>query len=247
MILEVPCGNIESVKSAVESRADRIELCSALSLGGLTPTIGMLKAIAEYAIDKFVMIRPREGDFIFSKEEFQSMLKDIAFFRSAGANGIVSGILLKNGEIDVGRCRELIDAARPLPFTFHRAFDLTPDAFRSLDALMELKADRLLTSGQAADAFSGRELISKLVLRSENKIKIIAGAGITPDNVSAIYEYTGVKEIHLSGRIKKKNEENDCHPTVSMGTPRSDENGYDVTDASIIRKVRAILDNNFAR
>lgn len=242
MILEVPCGNIESIKSALIGGADRIELCSALSLGGLTPTLGMLEASAEYKIEKFIMIRPREGDFVFSDKEFKSMLRDIEVFRKAGAHGIVSGILFKNGEIDSIRCSELIAASRPLPFTFHRAFDLTSDPLRSLDLLLDLKVDRLLTSGQASDAYTGRDLISKLVLHANNKIKIMAGAGINLSNVASICETTGIKEIHLSGRVKKKSQMPIHHSSVAMGNEDPDESFYEVTDSWIIKTIRDLID-----
>ncbi len=242
MILEVPCGNIESVETALLGGADRIELCSALSLGGLTPTLGMFEAAAEYKIEKFIMIRPREGDFVFSDKEFKCMLRDIEYFRKAGAHGIVSGILLKNGEIDSIRCGELIAASRPLPFTFHRAFDLTADPFRSLNVLLELKVDRLLTSGQATDAYSGRELISKLVQRAGNRMKIMAGAGVNLANVSSICETTGVSEIHLSGRVKKKSQMLIHNSSVVMGNEKLDESFYEVTDSLIIKKIRDLMD-----
>ena len=238
MIIEIPCGNIESVVAASNGGADRIELCSALSLGGLTPTIGMLEEIAGIPIIKFVMIRPREGDFIYSTEEFRVMLRDIELFKRAGAEGIVSGVLMKNGEIDSERTQTLLEAARPLPFTFHRAFDLTPDPFRSLNALIEMKVDRLLTSGQATDAFSGRELIARLVLHSENKLIIVAGAGINRENIKSICE-TGVSEIHLSCRRKKISETILYHAGVRMGNS-SNENFYDVADADIIRSIREL-------
>jgi copper homeostasis protein len=242
MILEVPCGNIESVESALIGGADRIELCSALPLGGLTPTLGMFEAVAEYKIPKFIMIRPREGDFVFSEKEFKSMLRDIEYFRKAGAHGIVSGILLENGEIDRERCHELIAASHPLPFTFHRAFDLTPDPFRSLNILLDLKVDRLLTSGQASDAYSGRELISKLVRHAGNKIVIMAGAGVNPANVVSICEATGVSEIHLSGRMRKKSQMLIHKTSVAMGNDKFDESFYEVTDSLIIKRIRDLID-----
>ena len=242
MILEVPCGNIESVESALFGGADRIELCSALPLGGLTPTLGMFEALTEYKIPKFIMIRPREGDFVFSEREFNCMLNDIEVFRRAGAHGIVSGILLENGEIDRERSKELIIAAHPLPFTFHRAFDLTPDPFRSLDFLLELKVDRLLTSGQAPDANSGRDLISKLVRLAANKIVIMAGAGVNSANVLSICEATGVSEIHLSGRVRKKSQMLIHNSSVAMGNDKHDESFYEVTDSLIIKKIRDLID-----
>jgi copper homeostasis protein len=234
IIIEVPCGNIESVIAAKKGGADRIELCSALPLGGLTPTPGMLEEILEVSIIKFVMIRPREGNFVYSPAEFRSMLSDIELMKKAGAQGIVSGVLLKNNKIDLERTRELKDASRPMPFTFHRAFDLTPDPFRSLDELIEIKANRLLTSGQAIDAFSGKELIRKLVKQADDRLEIIAGAGINSENVLSIIE-SGIKEIHLSGKMKKEKMESN---RIRMGY--IDESLY-VTDEERIKMVRSKL------
>ncbi len=239
MLIEVPCGNIESVYAAEKGGADRIELCSSLSVGGLTPSVGMFEESQNVALPKFVMIRPREGDFIYSSEEFRIMIRDVEFFKRAGAEGIVTGILMKNGEIDSQRTSELIQAAHPLPLTFHRAFDLTPDPFRSLELLIKLKTGRILTSGQASDAYKGRELISKLVNLSGDEIIILPGAGINAGNVSEICK-TGVKEIHLSGKTPKRSEMIPKSVKVKMGK-EDDESSYDVTDPAIIKKVREIV------
>lgn len=241
MILEVPCGNIESVHAAKIGGADRIELCSALQLGGLTPSLAMLELVTEIGIEIVGMIRPREGDFNYSKEEFKLMLREIELLKKAGAHGIVSGILTPKFEIDMVRAKELIEASHPLPFTFHRAFDLTNDAFKSFDDLLKLKVDRLLTSGQASDAFTGRKLISELVELAQSKIQIIAGAGVNPENVAAICA-SGVSAIHLSGRKKIKKENSNKLTSVFMGKQGSDDHAFDATDSDVIRKVRKIID-----
>jgi copper homeostasis protein len=236
MIIEVPCGNMESVHAAKNGGADRIELCSALPLGGLSPSLAFLEHALKLGLDVFAIVRPREGDFVYSDDEFEIMLREIEIFKSSGANGIVSGILLNDGEIDVDRTGKLIELTRPLPFTFHRAFDLTNDPLRSLKVLIELNVDRLLTSGCAADAWSGREVIKNLVTESKNKITIMAGAGINIHNAPEIYSYTGVKEIHLSGRIKKQNIFGN-KSSAFMGK-EDEENFYFVTDEDIIREIR---------
>jgi copper homeostasis protein len=234
MLIEVPVGNIESVVAAHRGGADRIELCSALSLGGLTPSPGMLESILEISITKFVMIRPREGDFNYSIEEFNCMLSDIEYFKNAGADGIVSGILRNGRHIDIERMKELIAASHPLPFTFHRAFDLTTDPYRALEELIELKADRILTSGQKSNAYEGRELISKLIQRAGDRIVIMPGAGINPDNALSICE-TGAKEIHLSGKRKRTA---NSTSEIRMG---NNDDVHEVTDESIIRKIKSLI------
>ena len=242
MILEVPCGNMESVLAAKQGGADRIELCSALKLGGLSPSFALLDAIKNIQMEIVVMIRPREGNFNYSKEEFEIMLKEINYFKNAGAKGFVSGVLTSDMEIDFERTKKLIEASNPLSFTFHRAFDLTKDPFKSIDSLLELSVDRLLTSGQAPDAFSGRKLISELVDLSKNKIQIIAGAGVNPENVAAICN-SGIHAIHLSG-IKKNNVvKTEILPSVFMGKQGIDDSAFDVTDADVIRQVRKIIDS----
>lgn len=241
MILEVPCGNIESVQAAKQGGADRIELCSALRLGGLTPSPAMFDAVSNIGLEVVVMIRPREGDFNYSKMEFEMMLKEIDFFKNAGAAGIVSGILTTNLEIDMERTKELLEVSYPLPFTFHRAFDLAANPYESFNRLLELKVDRLLSSGQASDAFVGLKLISELVKLSQNKIQIIAGAGINPGNVAAICT-SGVTAIHLSGKKKKNSEKPHKHSSVVMGVQINDDSTFDVTDADVIKQVRKIID-----
>jgi copper homeostasis protein len=241
MIIEVPCGNIESAEEAAKGGAERIELCGALPLGGLTPSPGMYRAISHLPVLKFVMIRPREGDFVYSSSEFNSMLQDIEYFRRAGADGIVSGILEKNGTIDKDRCKDLVAAAYPLPFTFHRAFDLSPDPFQAFETLIELKVSRLLTSGQSENAFKGKELIAELVNLSGNKISVMAGAGINEKNVVEICRSTGVKEIHLSGKILKQNIKYPTANKIKMGTGEGETNSFYVTDKNIIKQVRELL------
>jgi copper homeostasis protein len=237
MIVEVPCGNLESVSAAIAGGADRIELCSALPLGGLTPSVSFLETVLLSDIQVFAMIRPREGDFVFSNEEFFLMLREIALFKKTGVKGIVSGILLPDGTIDAQRSQQLIDAARPLQFTFHRAFDLTANLNQSLETLIQIGSDRVLTSGGASDAFQGKETILNLIEISNGKIIIMPGGGIHPGNVLELVRDTGVKEIHLSGK-KKKQEFFSLKKNIKLGN--TDDDGYDITDKNIIREIKTI-------
>lgn len=228
MKVEIACGNYESVLNAYNAGADRIELCVALEVGGLTPSFGLVKkAISIFKKEVFVLIRPREGDFVYSDEEVEIMLDDIHIVKEMGVGGIVSGALLSNNKIDFEKTKLLIDAAGNLPFTFHRAFDLIPNPISGMEELETIGVRRILTSGQKESAFEGKELL-KTINENSRTITILAGAGINPNNVKEIVEFTGVNEIHLSAKNKKGN-----RATVSMGN--SDSGLYDVSDERTIR------------
>lgn len=231
MITEIACANSESVQNAFDAGATRIELCSALSVGGLTPSIGFLhSATALFPEGVYVLIRPREGNFVYADEEFNVMLNDIIAAKKYGASGIVSGILTSSNKIDLERTAQLIAAAAPLPFTFHRAFDLLADPISGMVSLIQLGVQRILTSGQANSAFEGKELIKKLISLSEGRISIMAGAGIDPHNVRELVRYTGVNEIHFSA--KRRNAEKS---TVSLGA--TDDGSYEVSDLRTIKLI----------
>ena len=176
MILEVCANSYESAINAEKGGAHRIELCENLSVGGLTPNFELArKVINELNIPVFILIRPRNGNFNYSNEEFEKIKKNIILFKDLGCKGIVSGILTKDKNIDVTRTRELIELSKPLEFTFHRAFDEVLKPIDGLRQLIELKANRLLTSGQKNTAIKGINLIKKLINFSNNRIKIMPG------------------------------------------------------------------------
>lgn len=228
MIVEIACANFESVVNAHKAGADRIELCSALEVGGLTPSFGLIKkAIELFKRNVFILIRPREGDFVYSDDELEIMLSDIHLAKEMGVGGIVSGALLHNNKIDLEKTQLLLDAAGHLPFTFHRAFDLIPDPISALLSLEEMGVKRILTSGQKENALAGKEIIKTLNERA-TAITILAGAGITPTNVCEIVSFTNVSEVHLSAKHKTGNSS-----AVSMGS--SDTGMYDVSDERTIR------------
>lgn len=197
---------VDSIDAAIQSEragVNRIELCSALEIGGVTPSYGLIKTVLEkLTIPVNVLIRPRGGNFVYSDHEFEVMKHDVVFCRENNVSGIVVGILLPDFTIDKERTRELINIAQPMSITFNRAFDETSDPLNALDTLLELKVDRLLTSGQKLDAFTGRHTIKKLVDRAKEKMIIMPGGGINENNIAEIISYTGVKEIHGSARIK---------------------------------------------
>lgn len=241
VLVEAACGNLESVLAAYHGGADRIELCSALSVGGLTPSIGVaLEARALVPVPLFVMIRPREGDFVYTEEEFQSMLHDIRVFRETGINGFVTGVLTEDFRVDEDRCRRLVDQARPVPVTFHRAFDRVREPLAALQVVLRCGFSRILTSGQAASAWEGREMIGTLVRLANKRISIMAGAGVTPAHVRELVSSTGVGEVHLSGKRPR-------HRTRSMEHDQAqnamlEEAPDAVTDAEVIRAVKEALD-----
>ncbi|HKL58980.1 MAG TPA: copper homeostasis protein CutC, partial [Sphaerochaeta sp.] len=174
MKIEICLESIESVIAAAEGGADRVEFCADLFEGGTTPSLGAFKVARENStITMSVMIRPRGGDFCYSDLEFAAMKEDIRLFKEAGADCVVFGILSPDGEIDVQRNKELIELARPMQVTFHRAFDMTPNAEKSLETLIELGVDRLLTSGLEATVIEGIEVLAALVKQAGDRIIIM--------------------------------------------------------------------------
>jgi copper homeostasis protein len=197
-VLEVCVDSVVGLDVAVRAGADRIELCSSLNLGGLTPSYGLMAAAAAHAIPCFVLIRPRAGDFRYSAREIDVMRRDIDCVRSIRLAGIVIGASLQDGSLDEDTLRRLIEHATGLPVVLHRAFDLVPDLAAALETAIGFGFRRVLTSGGAADAAAGSPQIQRLVQQAGARIEIMAGAGLTPDNVVALVRGTGVAAVHSS-------------------------------------------------
>lgn len=233
MVLEICCGNLASLIAAKRGGATRIELCSGLSEGGLTPSYGLIKAAVDSGIPEVnVLIRPRSGDFLYSEDELQLMISDIREAIKIGASGIVIGVLTADGDVDVEACRRLIEAAhnaaaeygKPKPqVTFHRAFDVSRDAKSSLEAIISLGVDCLLTSGMTSTAVKGIEMLKKLMTLAAGRITIMAGSGINPSNAADIIAVTGVDAIHSTARKPIASGMRFRRPIVAMGAPGSDE------------------------
>ncbi|MEQ8687984.1 MAG: copper homeostasis protein CutC [Imperialibacter sp.] len=243
MSIEVVCYNITSVLNAIEGGASRIELCDSPGDGGTTPSAGMILAAKEKArIPVFVMIRPRGGDFLYSDEEFEVMKKDIESAKKLGADGVVFGILKANGDIDIERNRSLVELARPLKVTCHRAFDMTNDPYKALEACIEAGFDRILTSGQQANVSDGRLLLAELVKKAGDRIIIMPGAGVSEENVADLVKTTGAKEIHISGRSFVDSPMAFRNPAVSMG---DDPREYQklVVSAERVKKIRILAES----
>jgi copper homeostasis protein len=220
-ILEICCDHLDSALAAEAGGADRIELCVALSTDGLSPSAGLLATVRkQLRIPIFVLIRPRPGNFVYSDLELETMCFDIHQCKGLGADGIVSGALLENREIDLEATAKLVATARPLPFTFHKAFDLIPDASEGLDQLMSLGVDRVLTSGQAASALAGKSALQKLAKRGKGKIEILCGGGIRDHNLVDLLD-SDLIAFHssaLSGRgASEQSIPPATYPTVDAG------------------------------
>ena len=204
-ILEVCVDSIQSAIAAEKGRAERIELCSSLSEGGITPSAGMIAATRDaIGIGLHVLLRPRRGDFLYSPLEFEIIKKDIETAKKLGAEGIVVGLLKADGQIDRERMKVLMELSQPLNITFHRAFDLTPDPYQALDELIRLGVHRLLTSGQQESAYKGMALIADLVKRADDQLTVMPGGGINSQNIQELIEKTAAREFHASARKKVK-------------------------------------------
>ncbi|KXX69678.1 copper homeostasis protein CutC [Flammeovirga sp. SJP92] len=197
--LEICSYTVDSAINAQRGGADRIELCGGRLEGGTTPSEGMMKLVRKSVdIDVYPIIRPRGGDFYFTDLEFEEMLEDIKTAKRLGMNGVVIGALTADAEIDVERCKALVEEAKPLGVTFHRAFDMARDSHKALEDLIGLGVDRVLTSGQMMTAPEGVEVLKGLVEQADGRIEIMAGSGVLPKNVKEIIEKTGVTAVHSS-------------------------------------------------
>ena len=239
LLIEVCVDSVESAVAAELGGAARVELCDDLLEGGTTPSTGMIEVIRErVAIGLHVLIRPRGGDFCYSDFEFEVMQRDIAAARRLGIDGVVLGLLHPDGSVDEPRNRLLVEAARPLGVTFHRAFDITRDPAESLESLLRIGVGRVLTSGMARTALEGIPIIASLIRQAAGRIAVLAGCGINEGNVRRIVTETGVGEIHLTaaepreGRIRYRN---DSVSFLKAFPP--DEYLRSVTDAERIKRI----------
>ena len=219
VLVEVCVDCVASAIAAERGGAARIELCSALVEGGITPSAGLIEITrAAVSVPVHVMIRPRGGDFLYDSDEFKAMRRDITLAKEMGADGIVFGILEVNGNVDLARTRELVELAHPLPVTFQRAFDMAADLFRALEDLCSTGAARILTSGGEQTSIGGQETIARLVQKAGNRIIMMPGSGIKPENARVLVEQTGAQEIHVGLRTSIPSPMRSQNPRISMGS-----------------------------
>lgn len=197
IILEVSVENLGGAQAAERGGAQRLELCDDLSAGGVTPSEKLMSEVrAAVKLPIFAMIRPRSGGFVYTAAEFSTMKRSVTAAKKLGMDGVVLGILTANHDVDMERTRELVQASAPLPVTFHRAFDVSVDLRKSLGDVLQTGASRILSSGGAFDAFKGAATLSLLRVAARDKIEIVPGTGINPDNIAEVARITGACEIH---------------------------------------------------
>ncbi len=242
VICEVCVDSLDGALVAQKAGAHRIELCGSLNEGGITPSAALVQQVKQQVdLPVHVLIRPRGGDFYYSSTEFETMLGDVVFAREQRVNGVVFGVLTLDGTVDVERTRELIEAAHPMSVTFHRACDMTRDLFETLDVLIHLGVDRVLTSGGHRSAEAGLETIIQLVNRSAGRITVMPGGGINENNIKQIVTRSGAKEIHFSARSEKHSLMRFRNLNCTMGTDSADEYTRRVTDGDRIRAMMRVL------
>ncbi|MGA7522771.1 MAG: copper homeostasis protein CutC [Acidobacteriaceae bacterium] len=244
MQLEICIDSAESAMAAERGGADRVELCSDLLEGGITPSAGLIVAARHsIGIGLFVMIRPRGGDFHYTEAEFAIMQEDIRRARDFGADGLVLGVLNENATVDVARNAALVRLAEPLPVTFHRAVDMTPDPVRALAAIIETGARRVLTSGGAVKATEGLDTMARMVAAAGNRLAVIAGSGINADTIAAVAAATGASEFHSAVRTASPSPVHYRKEGVRMGAiPDREYLRFGVQEGRV-RALRTILDN----
>lgn len=235
--LEVCANSFSSAHAAQEGGAIRVELCENMAEGGTTPSYAQIKLCKErLTIPIWPIIRPRGGDFLYTDEEFEVMKEDIKICKTLKCEGIVTGILLANGDIDTNRCAELIALAAPLPVAFHRAFDMSNDLEKALTTLISLGVVRVLTSGGAESAPKGIAKLAQLVQIAKDQIQIMPGAGINPSNILTLKEKTGASCFHSSARVKIESKMQYRNQTTKMGSIE-DEYQYEQTSATIVKQM----------
>ena len=234
MIVEICANSFESALAAEKGGAHRIELCTQLAFGGLTPSHQLIKkVIAELNIPVHVLIRPRKGSFCYTEFELNKMISTINFCKNTGCQGVVSGVLTSENRINISATKRLINAAKGMDFTFHRAFDCTENAIESLEQLIDLKIKRVLSSGQKQTAYEGLSLLNKMNILSNGKIEIMPGSGINTKNARC-FKDQGFCSIHLSATLQQKEK----HPSFFEGGTES------ISDLKTIKKIIELVATN---
>lgn len=248
ILLETIVSSLDDARAAAAGGADRFELCSALALGGLTPSLGTLAAIkAATDVPVMFMVRPREGGMAYTTGEITAMERDAALALEAGANGLVFGFLTPDGDVDVAECRAFLRhcsrVAAGRQWVFHRAFDVVRDPETALEQLIELGFTRVLTSGRAVHAVDGLDEIRRMVEQAEGRIEVLPGGAIRAGNVAEVVRRTGVDQVHLSITEPRADTSASANPAVRFGVdPPPTELEYRATTEAGVRQIRTILD-----
>ncbi|WP_343298925.1 copper homeostasis protein CutC [Shinella oryzae] len=240
-LIELCVEGIDGFLAAQAAGADRVELCASLLEGGLTPSLATIRAAVKAAhIPVHVIIRPRGGDFLYSKAEFASMLEDVTALRTEGVSGVVIGCLTPDGRIDEARTKALVEAARPMSVTCHRAFDMTADAGEALEALVRCGVDRVLTSGQRDTAVEGIAILKQAAEQAAGRIVIMGCGGLDAANIRAVRDATGLTELHFAALTTVPSGMVFRNPHVGMGgTEKDREYQLTITDENAVRETIA--------
>lgn len=239
---ELCAYSVEACRVAARLGVNRVELCASPAEGGVTPSLATIEQVAQIeGLDLSVMIRPRGGDFLYSDEEFETMLRDIEHARTAGATGVVFGILTADGKVDVGRTRALVEASKGMETTFHRAVDMTEDYEAAVEAVIEAGCDRILTSGGYDKAIDGIDNVRRAVEISRGRIEIMAGSGVVAANAVAL-KGVGVDALHFSAKKMVVGGMQYRNPRISMGGSAAvDEFSLRVVDEAEVIEILKLI------
>jgi len=237
-VLEIATSDFETTKSAVAGGADRIELCANLNEGGTTPSYGTIYQCREnFEVLLYPIIRPRGGDFLYTDDEYEIMLHDVKLCKQLGCDGIVIGLLNEDGTIDIKRMAALIEIAYPMGVTFHRAFDRCREPFETLEQLVQIGCERILTSGQQPTVNEGMEVIGELNKVADHRIIIMPGSGVRKENIKLLAEKTGCKEFHSSLRDRMKSKMKFIHPAFENSAESYMNNSIDSLEVAALKKI----------
>lgn len=238
VLVEACVDALASARAAAAGHAGRLELCAALTEGGLTPSLGMIAAVREaVSVPIHLLVRPRGGDFVHDDDELALMRRDIEAARGLGVQGIVLGVLRPDGRVDAEAVARLAEAARPLRVVFHRAVDVTPDGVEALETLLALGLDGVLTSGRARHALDGAPEIARFVARAGDALEVIAAGKIAADTAAEVVRRTGVRAVHLRGGRVRKSRMTHRGSGVSFVSSPPDNDARIETDAKAIGQV----------
>jgi copper homeostasis protein len=240
MLLEIACFSLEAAILAEEAGADRIELCSGPLEGGLTPSFSMISLARNILkIPIHIMIRPREGDFLYTPRELKSMEYDIEMIKEKGVEGVVLGVLNNDSSINTTVLSRMVKIADPMNITFHRAFDLTKDPIQAMNDIISTGARRILTSGQRPGAIEGKDLVARLIQLADGKISIMPGSGVNASNIAELCRFTLANEIHASVRLIKQGGMTYSNPLVNLHAGSIiNDSSFLLPDPDQIRKMK---------